>query len=62
MREETAMAETRVRPNLGLFEPDDDYFNEAGNLGLHLGVLSRLARFARQAGVESPVLARLASP
>jgi hypothetical protein len=44
-REESVMAETAVPQQiLDLFGSDDDDFDEAGTLGLHLGVLRRLAR------------------
>ncbi|HKN89234.1 MAG TPA: hypothetical protein VJ622_03050 [Acidimicrobiia bacterium] len=50
------MAETGVPPNLDLFDEHDEAdLDEAGNLGLHLGVLRRFARLAR---AESPAPAR----
>ena len=49
------MAVTGVSPNLEFLEFDDEDLDEAGTLGLHLGVLRRFARLAR---AESPAPAR----
>ncbi len=40
------MALTGVPQITNLFDPDDDDFDEAGTLGLHLGVLRRFAQLA----------------
>lgn len=42
---ETVMAVTaKPQQMIDLFDPDNDDFDEAGTLGLHLGLLRRFAR------------------
>jgi hypothetical protein len=48
VRKETVMAATTVHQQMmiDLFSCTDDDFDEAGTLGLHLGLLRRFARLA----------------